>query len=62
MKNGLEMMEQKLKSKFFKKKPEDLEEAIEEKETESIKSPDGLDCLRELAKDGPNNSTRSASN
>ncbi len=47
----VEIIEQKLKSKFFKKK-EDLEENLEHDKIEKSLSTDGLDELRKLAKDG----------
>jgi len=45
---AVEILEQKFKSKFFKKKPEDLGDVVEEKEIEKSISPDGLDELRNL--------------
>ena len=47
---AVEILEQKFRSRLFKKKPADLEEAIENKQTEKVISPDGLDELRRLAK------------
>ena len=51
LKHEIDMINAKLKSKFFKKKPEDLEEAIEP-ETEKIISGDGFDDIRQLRKSG----------
>jgi len=50
LKHEVDMINAKLKSKFFKKKDGD---GLEEKtETESIKKDDGFDSLRELRKKG----------